>query len=52
MCIRDRIHIDHNNHISEHECDYLKSDVERMLKHYKRDVKIKSELDLDKPIVF
>lgn len=46
------IHIDHNNHISEHECDYLKSDVERMLKHYKRDVKIKSELDLDKPIVF
>ena len=46
------IHIDHINHISEHECDYLKSDVERMLKHYKRDVKIKSELDLDKPIVF
>ena len=46
------IHIDHSNHITEHECDYLKSDVETMLKHYKRDIKIKSELDLDKPIVF
>lgn len=46
------VHIDHSNKITEYECDYLKADVERMLNHYKRDVKIKSQLDLDKPIIF
>ena len=46
------VHIDHSNKITEHECEYLKADVERMLNHYKRDVKIKSQLDLDKPIIF
>ena len=36
MCIRDRIHIDHNDKITEYTVDYLKNDVERMLKHYKK----------------
>lgn len=45
-------HIDHNNNITEYECEYLKEDVERMIKHYKRDSLIRSILDLDKPIVF
>ena len=45
-------HIDHSNNITEYECEYLKDDVERMIKHYKRDSLIRSILDLDKPIVF
>lgn len=46
------IHVDHNNKITEYTCEYLKQDVERMLKHYKRSIKIKAELDKDKPIKF
>lgn len=46
------IHVDHNDRVIEYECAYLKEDVERMLKHYKKTLKIKSELDLDKPISF
>lgn len=46
------IHFDHNGNETEYECQYLKEDVERLLVHYRRDQKIKSELDLDKPIVF
>lgn len=45
-------HIDHNNKITEYECEYLKDDVERMIKHYKRNSLIRSILDLDKPIIF
>lgn len=32
------------------ECEYLKNDVERMLNHYKKQQKIKSELDRIKPV--
>jgi hypothetical protein len=45
-------HIERNGITTDYNCPYLKGDVERMLKHYKRSIKIKSELDLDKPIVF
>lgn len=45
-------HIDHSGKITEYECEYLKDDVERMIKHYKRDSLIRSILDLDKPIIF
>lgn len=33
------------------ECPYLKDEVERMLKHYKKQIKIKAELEKDKPII-
>lgn len=46
------IYIDHNNNVEEIEVDYLKDDVIKMLKHYKRYIKMKSELDRDKPIQF
>ena len=32
------------------ECEYLKNDVERMLNHYKKQQKVKSELDRIKPV--
>ena len=34
----------------EDELEYLKDDVERMLKHYKKQIKIKEELNKDNPI--
>lgn len=46
------VHFDHDGNETEYQCDYLKEDVARMLLHYRRDQKIKSELELDKPIVF
>ena len=46
------IHIDRDGKETEYECDYLKEDVARMLLHYRKEQKIKSELDLDKSIVF
>lgn len=46
------IHIDHDNNITEYQCEYLKADVERMLKHYKKALKQTMTLDRDKPIVF
>lgn len=46
------IHIDRNGNETEYECDYLKEDIARMLLHYRREQKIKSELDKDKPIIF
>lgn len=46
------IHVDHSNTTTDYECPYLKEDVERMLKHYKKQYKIKLELDRDKPISF
>lgn len=33
-----------------YECDYLKDDVEKMIKHYRKQQKIKKELDKIKPI--
>ena len=46
------VHFDHDGNEFEYHCDYLKEDVARMLLHYRRDVKIKSELDQDKQIMF
>lgn len=46
------VHIDDNDNEIIYECEYLKDDVERMIKHYKRDSLIRSILDLDKPIIF
>ena len=38
------IHVDHDNKQHEYECEYLKDDVEHMLKHYKKQLKLKSDL--------
>lgn len=35
-----------------YECEYLKKDVENMIKHYKYKQRLKTELDKDKPIIF
>jgi hypothetical protein len=41
-------HIDHDGKETKYDCEYLKDDVERLLKHYKKQVKIQSELELNK----
>lgn len=41
-------HIDHDGNETKYDCPYLKDEVEKMLKHYKKRVKIQSELDLNK----
>ena len=46
------IHYDHNNNVTEYEIPYLKKDVERMLKDYKKKLIIKQREDSRKPIVF
>ena len=46
------VHFDHDGNETEYQCNYLKEDVSRMLLHYRRNQKIQSELNLDKPIVF
>lgn len=46
------IHIDRDGNETEYEVDYLKDEVARMLLHYRKQNKIKSQLELDKPIVF
>lgn len=46
------IHIDRNGNETEYPCEYLKEDITRMLLHYRREQKIKSQLELDKPIIF
>lgn len=43
------IHIDREEKETEYEVPYLKEDVERMLKHYKKQIKIQEELDRIKP---
>lgn len=43
-------HIDHDGNETIIPCDYLKEDVERMLKHYKKQSKIHDELNRIKPI--
>ena len=45
------IHVDHNNKQHEIECEYLKDDVERMLKHFKKGLIVKQEYDKLKPVV-
>ena len=46
------IHIDHDNVQTEIECEYLKEDVEKMLKHFKKQLKIQTELDQIKQIKY
>ena len=46
------VHFDHDGNETEYEVDYLKDDVARMLLHYRKQNKIKSQLELDKPIIF
>jgi hypothetical protein len=43
-------HIDHEGKQTLYELEYLKEDVERMLRHYKKQIKIKEELNKDMPI--
>ena len=43
-------HIDHDGNETKYDCEYLKDDIERMLKHYKKQLKIQSELNRIKPI--
>lgn len=45
------VHIDHDNTQHEYDIEYLKDDVERMLKHYKKQLKIRNELNMLKPVV-
>ena len=43
-------HIDHDGNETIIPCEYLKDDVERMLKHYKKTSKIHDELNRIKPV--
>lgn len=46
------VHVDHSGRETEYECPYLKDDVIKMLKHYKKTTRINNQKDLDKTIVF
>ena len=46
------IHYDHDGNVTEHELDYLKDDVIRMCKWYKRQKLLKEKADSRKPIEF
>lgn len=46
------VHFDHDGNEVEYPVEYLKEDVARMLLHYRKEQKLKMELDKDKPIVF
>ena len=43
------IHIDRNAKQTEYPMEYCKDDVERMIKHYKKELQIKSQLDRLQP---
>ena len=45
------VHIDRDGRQTIYPVEYLKSDVERMIKHYEKEQRIKSELDRDKPFI-
>lgn len=45
------IHYDHDGGVTHYECDYLKADVERMLKFYKKEVSYKEFKQSIKKIV-
>ena len=45
------IHINREQKETEYEVPYLKDDVERMLKHYKKQLKIEQELNKIKPVI-
>ena len=44
------IHIDHDNNVNNYECNYLKDEVERMLKFYKKEILNKEFYDSMKKI--
>lgn len=46
------IHYDHNGNVTEHELDYLKDDVERMCKHWKKQCILEEIKEKRKPIEF
>lgn len=43
-------HIDHDGNETKYDCEYLKDDVERLLKHFKKHQKIHEELERIKPV--
>ena len=43
-------HIDHDGNQTLYDCEYLKDDVERLLKHFKKQQKIHEELERIRPI--
>lgn len=45
------VHIARDGKQTVHECKYLKEDVERMLKHYAKQLKTNDLLDRDKPYI-
>ena len=46
------VHFDHNNKQHNYDIEYRKDDVENMLKHYKKQIKIQNELNRNNPIKF
>lgn len=46
------IHYDHNGNCTTYECDYLKSDVEKMLSYYKKELKHEKFKESRKKIKF
>lgn len=46
------IHYDHQGNVSEHELDYLKDDVERMCKFYKKEAILEARKNSRRPIEF
>lgn len=46
------IHFTHDGDVNEYVLDYLKSDVERLLKHYKKQLMLKQYEDDNKPVIF
>lgn len=45
------VHIDHDNIQHEYDVEYLKDDVERMLKHFKKKLKTEQEYEKLKPVI-
>ena len=46
------IHYSHDNKTTTYKLDYLKDDVERLLKHYKKTERVNTEKEKLKPIIF
>jgi hypothetical protein len=46
------IHYDHEGRVSEHELDYLKDDVERMCKFYKKQSRLEALKESRRPVKF
>lgn len=46
------MHYDHSGNVTEHDVDYLKTDVERMVKHYKNQQELEKSRNDRKPIEF